>query len=103
MRTEGHSFHTQNLKVVVRLSERARLGLVVSKKVSKRAVDRNKLKRRLRETYRRNAHLFPPQSDILLIAKPSALDVSGQELLTQLASMQNRLKKAVCSPATSGK
>ncbi len=39
--------------------ESPRLGLVVSKKVAKRAVHRNYMRRVLREQFRINKHLFP--------------------------------------------
>lgn len=94
MRAEGRAVHTRDLKVVVRPSTRSRLGLVVSKRVSKRAVDRNQVKRHLRESFRRNPHLFPPHTDILLIAKPSALGVPGDTLCRQLARAEHAMARA---------
>lgn len=91
MRAHGRAVHTRSLKVVVRSSTHSRLGLVVSKRVSKSAVDRNTVKRRLRESYRRNPQLFPPNADVLLIAKPNALDVRVEEFCEQLA----RAKRAM--------
>ncbi|MBC3888475.1 ribonuclease P protein component [Acetobacterium paludosum] len=48
-----------------------RLGIIVSKKVSKRAVVRNKIKRRTKEAYRHNEDSFSKGYDIILIAKES--------------------------------
>lgn len=50
-----------------------RVCVVVSKRVSKRAVDRNLLKRRFRALYRENQSLIPADLDIILIARKSML------------------------------
>lgn len=50
----------------------SRLGITVSKRVSKRAVDRNQIKRHVREVFRRHP-LRGKKVDIVVIAKPSAL------------------------------
>ncbi len=68
----------------------ARLGLAVSRRVSKLAVERNRLKRLVRESFRRHRAEFPPV-DILVIARSSALPVSGAELLADLAVLWRRL------------
>ncbi|KNZ42557.1 ribonuclease P protein component [Acetobacterium bakii] len=52
-------------------SEANRLGIVVSKKVSKKAVVRNKIKRRIKEAYRLNEDSFAMGFDIIIIAKGS--------------------------------
>ncbi|NPA40224.1 MAG: ribonuclease P protein component [Thermodesulfobacteria bacterium] len=57
-----------------------RLGIIVSKKVGK-AVKRNKLKRWIREVFRRNKEWFPESSDIIIIPHPSLLEKSYHELL----------------------
>jgi ribonuclease P protein component len=47
------------------------------------AVDRNRLKRRLREIYRRNKDWFPEDRDYLVKPSPAALSLSFAELLEQ--------------------
>ncbi|AFA50287.1 ribonuclease P protein component [Acetobacterium woodii] len=57
-----------------------RLGIIVSKKVSKKAVVRNKVKRRIKEAYRHNEDSFTKGYDIILIAKESIKDVPFSSL-----------------------
>jgi ribonuclease P protein component len=78
----------------------ARLGLAVSKRVSKRAVQRNRLKRLARESFRVRLTRLPAV-DILLIARPSALNVAGADLLADLATLWDRLS-ALLPPEPTG-
>lgn len=60
-----------------------RLGLIVSRKVGG-AVERNRIKRVVREWFRRARHTLPPNLDIIVIARSGAarlgLAEAGQEL-----------------------
>lgn len=49
----------------------ARLGLTVTRKVAN-AVGRNRIKRVLREVFRKNRALFPPGCDVVVVAKDRA-------------------------------
>jgi ribonuclease P protein component len=69
----------------------ARLGLAISKRVSKRAVDRNRLKRLARESFRRALPSLPPV-DILVTARTVALALSGSELLAELDHLFARIR-----------
>ncbi len=77
----------------------ARLGLVVSKKVSKKAVVRNAVKRRIREFFRQQALVSDMCSsiDYVVVAKAPALGLSTAQFNIELASLfgkaQQRCKK----------
>jgi len=61
----------------------ARLGLAVSKKVDKRAVKRNQIKRLARETFRRSA-IRHQGIDLVVIARSSAAKLTTATLAEQL-------------------
>jgi ribonuclease P protein component len=56
------------------------------------AVARNRLKRRLREIYRRNKSWFSPGFDYLVQPTPAAGRLSFEELLEQVRHTADRLK-----------
>lgn len=55
-------------------SEINRIGIIVSKKVSKKSVVRNKIRRRIKESYRLNQDFFKRGYDIIIIAKQPCKD-----------------------------
>lgn len=57
-----------------------RIGFVVSTKVSKRAVVRNQLKRRMREAVRAEVEELQPGIDIAFMARPEAAKMSYAEI-----------------------
>lgn len=72
-------------------ADSARLGLAVSRRVSKRAVDRNRIKRNVRESFRLvRARL--PALDLLLIARQQAATAAGRALRADLDAAWFRLK-----------
>jgi len=52
----------------------SRLGLSVGKRVSRLAVQRNYVRRRIREAFRRQKDILPLGFDIICVAKPKARD-----------------------------
>ena len=70
----------------------SRFGLVVSKKVGN-AVSRNLVKRRLRESCRRNKHLMIASLNIVIIAFSSALHRTQQEIDIQMIDSFNELNR----------
>jgi ribonuclease P protein component len=68
----------------------ARLGLAISKRVSKRAVERNRIKRLLRESFRRARAQLPPV-DLVVMAREAAAGVPGNELLAEIDALWRKL------------
>jgi ribonuclease P protein component len=56
------------------------------------AVRRNRLKRRLREIYRRNKDWFPPRCDCALQVSPQAARLSFDELLELVAQIGRKVR-----------
>ena len=61
----------------------ARLGLIVAKRVLKRAVDRNRAKRIIRESFRRRLDL-PPVDVVVRLALPAISAVDAERLFAAL-------------------
>ena len=75
----------------------ARLGLAISKRVSKRAVERNRLKRLLRESFRRVRDQLPPV-DVVVMAREQAAGLPGPELLIEADALWRRLAAITLQP-----
>lgn len=71
-------------------SDSARLGLAISKKHAKRAVDRNRIKRVVRETFRHQLPLLPV-ADFVVMARDATIRASNQELFDSLTQHWKRL------------
>ena len=70
----------------------ARLGMAVSRRNARRAVDRNRLKRLIRESFR-GAQQVIGNFDLVVMAKPAALTVDNATLRRSLANQWQRLRK----------
>ena len=77
----------------------ARLGLAISKQVSKRAVERNRLKRLLRESFRRVRYRLPAV-DLVVMAREQAAGVDGPGLLPQIDELWEKLLVACARQPT---
>ena len=69
-----------------------KLGVTVSKKVSRRAVDRNRLKRVMREFFRHRQHELSGVS-LVLTAKPSSKLLSNDECVESLEELWLKVLK----------
>ena len=99
-RWQGRHFLLRWLK---RPAGNARLGLAVSRKVSKRAVERNRIKRVVRESFRAQREGLPAL-DILVIPRASAAGSPNCALFADLGLAWPRLKtlKRAPTPGTIG-
>lgn len=68
----------------------ARLGLAIAKKHAKRAVDRNRIKRRTRESFRL-AHENLPAVDVVVLAKPGVAQIDNASLHETLTKLWAKL------------
>lgn len=76
-----------------------RLGMAVSRKVSKRAVERNRIKRVIRESFRAERETLPT-FDILVIARASAAAEPRGALRADLQRAWLKLKALKPPPAS---
>ncbi len=72
--------------------DHARLGLAISKKCAKRAVDRNRIKRLFRESFRLNQHKLPCV-DIIAMCKPSATSLDNAIMRQQIDTQWRFMRK----------
>lgn len=73
-------------------SQNAKLGLTVSKKISKRAVDRNRIKRQVREWFRQNKQVFGC-IDLIITAKPALKSKTTIEIQQSLDDLWRKVQK----------
>ena len=70
----------------------ARLGLAVSKKVSKSAVQRNRIKRVVRESFRKHCAALPVV-DIVVMARPGAAECDNPQLANAIDALLERIAR----------
>jgi ribonuclease P protein component len=92
LRRTGKRFASRFFHTQFRFTESgsARLGMAVSRRVSKRAVARNRIRRAIRESFRLHRWDLAPV-DVLLIAHPIAAAHSAGELRADLESIWEHL------------
>ncbi|MCF7817167.1 MAG: ribonuclease P protein component [Kiritimatiellales bacterium] len=64
-----------------------RLGVITSKKISLRANQRNRARRRLREAYRNLRPYFTGDFDVLLIGRRSILEADWKDILREMIQL----------------
>jgi len=79
-----------------------RLGLAISKKELKRSVDRNRVKRLVRESFRLHQHELKT-ADYIVMSRKRAAQMSNAELLSRLEGHWQRLSGKSTAPRSVAK
>lgn len=70
-----------------------RFGISVGKKISTKAVIRNKFKRQIKNIIDKNKNLYQNHKDYIIIVKRSCLEKNYQELENNFLEIMNRIKE----------
>jgi ribonuclease P protein component len=79
----------------------ARLGVVASRKIGG-AVERNRAKRLVRETFRRHKDLFPPQIDVVVIVRPGAHELAYADVEAEITAIGPLLRRRAAAVLREG-
>lgn len=96
IQSTGRKIHTPHFVVAVLPRPEGgptRLGITVTRKVAG-AVGRNRVKRVMREVFRRNRELFPSACDVVVIAKEGAHTLGYAEALGEIEASRRSLATA---------
>lgn len=93
MQDGGRKIHTDSFLVFVspqREPGPTRIGITASRKLGG-AVVRNRVKRLVREAFRRHKLLFPAGLDVVFIAKKNAVEVAYDQVVREIEKLCRRL------------
>ncbi|MFA5936087.1 MAG: ribonuclease P protein component [Patescibacteria group bacterium] len=76
-----------------------RIAFITSTKVFKRAVDRNRVKRRLRAILRMFLPTIPKALHLLFVVKPEALKANTADLKMEIERLLGKIPEALTKPA----
>ena len=87
----GKAVHSSALVIKFVGGERSQAAFVVSKKVSKKAVERNRIKRVLREVFRLSL-AQRKKGRYLIMVKPTAAKLKAQELRVEISKALDKIR-----------
>lgn len=92
--TNGRTFKMKDflIKNLETNNEHTRFNFIISKKISKKAVTRNKIKRQLREIIREVIDEIKPSYDIIIVTKPSILSSKAQNVKDDIYFALKKIK-----------
>ena len=90
---QGRRLHTRHFGIILAPApaDTPRLGLAVTRRLGK-AVRRNRVKRLLREFFRRHKYQLPPQ-DLVIMAKKGAAELNYRQVEEELGRLLLRREK----------
>jgi len=80
------------IKAVKNDLESNRFGLIISNKVSKKAVERNKIRRQIREILKEQLAQLKPGFDLIIVTLPEILNKDSQEIKQNILYNFKRLR-----------
>ena len=99
--SKSQRFGNKSFTVLARKNDlgHPRLGLAISKKCAKRAVDRNRIKRIFRESFRLHQHILP-SVDIIAMCKSDVLKLDKKEMHKQIETQWRFMQKKFLTSTT---
>ena len=73
-------------------SEPTKFGISISKKVSKKAVIRNRIKRQIKGVIRGNLKTIAPNWKVVIVVKPKAIECKYEHFLRELEELLKQAK-----------
>lgn len=91
---KGKRTHGEFVTVITSKNEIniSRFGVIVSNKVSKKATERNKIRRRISEIIRQNLGLLKKGLDVIIIAKIQILDKKYEDIESEILKLFKKQK-----------
>jgi len=80
------------LRIIPTKQDVSRFGFVVSTKISKKAVERNKIRRRLREIIRLELPRILPGYDVLIAARKDVIKLNYKDLRDQVLELLHKAR-----------
>lgn len=81
-----------SIKIAENKLESNRFGILISKRIDKRAVIRNKIKRQIRRCVEENEKYLSAGKDILIITRPGIKDMETREICESLMKDFKKIK-----------
>ena len=91
---KGRSFYTKiiGIKIIPNSLDNSRFGIIVGKKISKKAVTRNRIKRQIRACLQKELQNIKNGFDFMLIARQGVMEVTYQEIESSIKYQLKKLK-----------
>ena len=81
-----------SIKIAENKTESKRFGILVSKRIDKRAVIRNKIKRQIRNCIEENEKYLLAGKDLLIITRPGIKDIETRKICESLMEIFKKIK-----------